>query len=392
MKAMNAGSQFSMKLRGLLRKEFILQASVLLLLLLLTAGVSSVSRSPFTSAEVKFTDPSVHGLAIVPASCPSDPHYQGECNTTNPVPLSCSLSSSSWIVTQGQSAQLSWIGPEGQGSLGLPVTYVSGNITGIGSVPQRGTATITPQRTTTYVFHGIESWAGVFRSSFECDATVTVLANCPAGQIRGIDGRCRAACLAGTSLGADGVCHPGTCPAGQIFGNDGLCHSSTCPEGQSLGADARCHAVACPGPFFYCGTGAAASNLYQQTYVAPPACAAMNTLFATCLYGCSRNACNPAPTNPDGTITVQPQLVRSGDTVQVTWTSVDTLSCTVRGSNGDGTGRNATGTWDALRDVKMSSPITSQTTYTLDCVPRGARPAHIIRTAIVTVIPTFKEL
>lgn len=42
-------------------------------------------RTPFASAEVQFTDLSAHGLAIVPASCPSDPHYAGECSAAPPV-------------------------------------------------------------------------------------------------------------------------------------------------------------------------------------------------------------------------------------------------------------------------------------------------------------------
>lgn len=40
----------------------------------------SASRAPISSAEVQFTDPSASGLAIVPASCPSSPHYDGQCS------------------------------------------------------------------------------------------------------------------------------------------------------------------------------------------------------------------------------------------------------------------------------------------------------------------------
>ncbi|MCE9541236.1 hypothetical protein K8R03_01600 [Candidatus Kaiserbacteria bacterium] len=42
---------------------------------------STIEKKPFASAEVQFTDASAHGLAIVPASCPSSPHYAGECGT-----------------------------------------------------------------------------------------------------------------------------------------------------------------------------------------------------------------------------------------------------------------------------------------------------------------------
>lgn len=42
----------------------------------------SHSRGTFSSVEVKFTDASAHGLAIVPASCPSNPHSSGQCGSS----------------------------------------------------------------------------------------------------------------------------------------------------------------------------------------------------------------------------------------------------------------------------------------------------------------------
>lgn len=39
-------------------------------------------RSGIASSETHYTDPSESGLAIVPASCPSSPHYPGQCSTT----------------------------------------------------------------------------------------------------------------------------------------------------------------------------------------------------------------------------------------------------------------------------------------------------------------------
>jgi len=43
-------------------------------------GAVGSTATPFRSAEVAFTDSSAHGLAIVPASCPSYPHYSGDCS------------------------------------------------------------------------------------------------------------------------------------------------------------------------------------------------------------------------------------------------------------------------------------------------------------------------
>ncbi len=42
----------------------------------------SQDRSGIASSETHYTDPSESGLAIVPASCPSSPHYEGQCTTT----------------------------------------------------------------------------------------------------------------------------------------------------------------------------------------------------------------------------------------------------------------------------------------------------------------------
>jgi len=56
---------------------------------------------------------------------------------------------------------------------------------------------------------------------------------------------------------------------------------------------------------------------------------------------------------------VHPNLVRTNDVTKITWTSIETTSCTVTGSNGD--------SWSGLTGEKLSSPITGETTYTLDC-------------------------
>lgn len=48
--------------------------------LALIAFFSGSQQKPFASVEVQFTDASSGGLAIVPASCPSSPHYSGDCS------------------------------------------------------------------------------------------------------------------------------------------------------------------------------------------------------------------------------------------------------------------------------------------------------------------------
>lgn len=59
-------------------------------------------------------------------------------------------------------------------------------------------------------------------------------------------------------------------------------------------------------------------------------------------------------------ITAIPLLVNNGDTTQVRWQSRETTECTVDGSNGDH--------WTGTSGEQTSSPLTQQTTYTLNCV------------------------
>src|SRR3990167_1688161 len=54
------------------RGKVVLALALVLLALLLSAASDSSSK-PFSSVEVKFADPSLSGLSIVPASCPSVP-------------------------------------------------------------------------------------------------------------------------------------------------------------------------------------------------------------------------------------------------------------------------------------------------------------------------------
>jgi hypothetical protein len=74
--------------------------------ILLYAISLTVEPVPFVSSEVRFADASASGLAIVPASCPSNPHTSGECSAPT-VTLTQSLSSTApgqaFTVTYGSS-------------------------------------------------------------------------------------------------------------------------------------------------------------------------------------------------------------------------------------------------------------------------------------------------
>jgi hypothetical protein len=88
---------------------------------------------------------------------------------------------------------------------------------------------------------------------------------------------------------------------------------------------------------------------------------------------------------PDATLKAVPALVHSGAVTTVSWTSQNTTSCTVHGTNGDSwTGTSSSG--------KTSTPIIGQTTYTLHCnALAGVTPSSIDKSVIVNIVPTFNE-
>jgi hypothetical protein len=171
--------------------KLFLTLGLLLAAILLVSVISLHQGKGFASAEVKFTDASESGLAIVPASCPSTPDYTGQCNTP-PAPasddLSCGISTSPTTISPGQTATLYWTQGAGYSPFIPPgsniyVIYDNGQIDqGIGGVPQTGSRTIGPfasAQTIKYTYSGNSHDAinGVFPTAtftFSCDATLVV--------------------------------------------------------------------------------------------------------------------------------------------------------------------------------------------------------------------------
>lgn len=67
-----------------------------LLFFALAMNSASNNNTPFQSSEVQFTDASRGGLAIVPASCPSSPHYGGDCSPSGYVDSFTNASCFAW--------------------------------------------------------------------------------------------------------------------------------------------------------------------------------------------------------------------------------------------------------------------------------------------------------
>jgi hypothetical protein len=114
----------------------------------------------------------------------------------------------------------------------------------------------------------------------------------------------------------------------------------------------------------------------------------------TCAYGCGSGACLGAP-SPTLSIKAVPSLVQQASTTKVSWSATNVTSCNITGTNGDGSGSNATGLWgctglQCLSTTTMqSTPIQNQTIYTLMCTEFDNSTSS--KQAVVNVVPIFQE-
>jgi hypothetical protein len=167
----------------------------------------------------------------------------------------------------------------------------------------------------------------------------------------------------------DGACIATECPVGYVQ-QGGSCIFSACPEGYHL-QGTQCVATA----------GECTAGPYCQGADLVDGCT--NEKLQTCDWGCFAGACNPVP-SPNATLKAVPSLAKRDNTTVVTWSSQFAVSCTVSGTNGD--------SWTGLNGSQTSSPISSQTTYTLRCQGhQGASPSSVQKSVIVNIAPTFEE-
>lgn len=145
-------------------------AATIALGLVLAIAMGDMARTPIASSETQFAEFSPGGLALVPASCPSSPHYSGEC-TVPPQPSSgCTITASKSSITAGEEVAIAW---SSVSSYSDPYTRTISPT--IGSVVWSGVRSIRPTQTTTYTFTGTHANAA---SNFSCSVTVNVAASC----------------------------------------------------------------------------------------------------------------------------------------------------------------------------------------------------------------------
>ena len=131
----------------------------------------------FVSSEVKFTDASPGGLLIMPASCPSDPHWSGMCDLSN-----CEVTVSPTSITKNPNetvnVTLSWrTGRPGDAN---DAHFASGRIDGDNNaddLPVSGSVTtaMTLNSSFEYVYRGeYYNSEGAHSGNFWCSALLTV--------------------------------------------------------------------------------------------------------------------------------------------------------------------------------------------------------------------------
>lgn len=313
------------------------EAVVLAILAVVIAGMFlyADTRPAFSSSEVRFTELSESGLQIVPASCPSSPHYANECSGGGIRRVGqCTIWASDYALAAGESATVSWLADDGfsldMGGWSISYTYSSGSITAIGSVPRSGSLMVAPAQTTTYVFTAnyASDWAAasIFGPppSLKCDATVTVGGDNP----------------------------PPLSPP--------LSPPTSPPSPQCT-------------PQYFCSG--------NDTYYRNAQCG--ESFVQACAWGCSGGGCLPPPP-PEGNITATPTVVRSGNTSTISWTTQYTESCTVTEDNAE-----INDSWAGPNGSQASSGLTQQTVYTLRCT--GVDGSELLDTAKVNIIPVWEE-
>ncbi|MEK7133605.1 MAG: hypothetical protein AAB804_00880 [Patescibacteria group bacterium] len=377
---------------GPVRSEVVLAFLFSVVALLLWSSFSISSRTAFISPEVKFTDASASGLQIVPASCPSDPHYAGECTTPSDCPLGQAWNGSACVATTAPTCGASF--NPGGGPANTESTYSwsttnadyfttdlwSGNWGASGSIP--GGARTGSTLTVTGTAHRSSDGA-----TGTCSATLYV---CSADQVWN-GSACVSICPVGYTL-QSGQCVFTGCPSGYVL-QGGQCVLTSCPLGYTL-RSGQCVFTGCPSGYVLQG-----DQCVQQIQQCTGVCSGSNlvnsctgALIQACAYGCSSGACNGVPAPSILIWNVRPVLVKSGTPVQVTWAAEGVQSCTVRGTNGDGSGDNATGLWNTASGDEPTSPILAQTIYTITCQGfPGSSPASVTRSTTVNIIPIFEE-
>lgn len=322
--------------------------------------------------------------------------------------LSCSVTFNPATLTDGSSVMtystnapsedffvINNVGPVG--SSGQTPVYATGDYTGTIYAADETTALATCPATLTDGSEGgryscnssnqcISDPNGLYPSSscnnactggpyYACNSSTNQCVQSATGSLLGdCTAVCGQVCANGLSKSTYPSCQ---CPAGYTVQN-GQCVITSCPSGYILQNGQCVRTGSCPNGL----------NIAQY-----PSCLCTSPQVP---YG---SVCATPPLTITKDLTVSPSLVAPGSLTHVYWGVQNAASCSVTGTNGDGTATITTtiptGIWNTLSSLSsgnISSPIVGQTIYTLFCYAlSGGIPPSIQQSATVNIVPTFIE-
>ena len=348
---------------------------VALATLFLLFSFISTSRAPMASAETRFVETSSNGLQMVPASCPSTPDYAGQCSCPNGLDFN---THPTCVCPAGQvQSGAQCITPPTTASAcnnGLDISQYPSCVCPANQV-QSGNICVTVSNSCSNGLNANQYPScscpeGQIQSGSQC---INAGGGCPAGQTL-VGGRCvSSSCPTGFTL-VNGSCVVSSCPLGYTLVG-GICVVSSCPTGYTL-VNGACVINVC-NPSLICGSGANTNKVVNSCTGA----VAENCLSHGSKWSCQNGIC-VAPPPPAINLTVLPLLIHRNDTVRVTWSASNVVSCTLTSNSGDA--------WDTTSGSETSGTIEAQTVFTLTCLGDDDTTATAQKT--VTIIPIFEEV
>jgi hypothetical protein len=312
------------------------------------------------SPELGFTDNSTQGFAIVPASCPSDPHDANDCSLPGDDTWTTYCTGATdpnghfwqwWQVSNQNNYRFL---RTGDGICVPPTSCPDGSAVPPGGVCliQRcpdGSTPINNQCPFTAVCP-----PGYTLTNGQCVLnTCTTFLGFQIGDCTHITPQCPPPSFA---VGSQCV----QCASGSTW-NGSSCIITSCPAGYTLvgGVCKQDIITQCqPGYVAVNGVCQQQCTLSCQSGNLVNSC---NGQVTTCSYGCASNSCIQVPGVTVQTFAAHPAIVKKGQTGTIAWSVTNAKSCTVTGSNGD--------TWSGLTGNQTTSALTAQTIFTLTCVP-----------------------
>ena len=389
-------------------------AAILLTLVAIVIAGGRGDSAAFESPEVKFADASPGGLSIVPASCPSSPHYAGECT------IICVRNSGRSCRSDANNCGATSVGTiqcRGGCSASRP-----SNVPGIGNNCRSAENNCGDTNVGVWQCRGGKDRACSAErpANRKCDGPPSTRYNCntstkqcsPAtGGAYGTLPSCLSACTDGPPASCGGTVPQGATPCdpnegpgtwarvGNTCAGDTAatkCQyaspASTCGGNYPLGAT-LCDPNEGPGTWARAGATCASDTATKCQY-AIASC--VPTTIPQCINNqwCTRS-CNPTKLNCTGEcdvngtkdmdISATPLTVRSGSKTTVTWSSANYLSCKVTENN-----PAIVDEWNTPDGTQESSAIEQKTVYTLICKDEyGVESAP--ESVTVNVIPIFIE-